>query len=161
MKKSTNAITWNIDSMTRMTSREIAGLTGKQVKHVNRDVLSMLSELEIDKSSFGRIYLDTMNRQQTEYVLDQELTFTLITGYSIKLRNAVIKRWLELEHQVVSLQDDLNKWCAKENCDKTIASIHGKGLAERKKTKKLNQSTIENILNQMQLKLDIGFGGVK
>lgn len=161
MKESTNAITWNIDSMTRMTSREIAGLTGKQVKHVNRDVLSMLSELEIDKSSFGRIYLDTMNRQQTEYVLDQELTFTLITGYSIKLRNAVIKRWLELEHQVVSLQDDLNKWCAKENCDKAIASIHGKGLAERKKTKKLNQSTIDNILNQMQLKLDIGFGGDK
>lgn len=159
MKESTNAITWNIDSMTRMTSREIAGLTGKQVKHVNRDVLSMLSELEIDKSSFGRIYLDTMNRQQTEYVLDQELTFTLITGYSIKLRNAVIKRWLELEHQVVSLQDDLNKWCAKENCDKAIASIHGKGLAERKKTKKLNQSTIDNILNQMQLKLDIGLGG--
>lgn len=161
MKESTNAITWNVDSMTRMTSREIAGLTGKQVKHVNRDVLSMLSELEIDKSSFGRIYLDTMNRQQTEYVLDQELTFTLITGYSIKLRNAVIKRWLELEHQVVSLQDDLNKWCAKENCDKAIASIHGKGLAERKKTKKLNQSTIDNILNHMQLKLDIGLGGAK
>ena len=161
MKESTNAITWNIDSMTRMTSREIAGLTGKQVKHVNRDVLSMLSDVEKDKSSVGRIYLDTMNRQQTEYVLDQELTFTLITGYSIKLRNAVIKRWLELEHQVISLQDDLNKWCAKENCDKAVGSLHGKGLAERKKTKKLNQSTIENILNQMQLKLDIGLGGAK
>lgn len=161
MKESTNAITWNIDSMTRMTSREIADLTGKRHPDVSRDIKTMLSELGIDVSKSARIYLDGMNRQQTEYVLDQELTFTLITGYSIKLRNAVIKRWLELENQVISLQDDLNKWCAKENCDKAVGSLHGKGLAERKKTKKLNQSTIENILNQMQLKLDIGFGGAK
>lgn len=45
--------------------------------------------------------------------------------------------------------------------DKSYFGPTGKGLAERKKTKKLNQSTIENILNQMQLKLDIGFGGAK
>ncbi len=155
MQNTKNEVGFSINGMTRMTSREISKLTGKQLQHVNRDVLSMLDELDLDASSFGRIYLDTLNRQKTEYVLDQELTFTLITGYSIKLRNAVIKRWLELENQVVSLQDELNKWCAKENYDKAIGSLHGKGLAERKKTKKLNQSTIENIINQMQLKLDI------
>ncbi len=155
MSNSKNEVTFSIGGMTRMTSREIAKLTGKIHKNVLQDTRGMLSELEKDGLIYERIYLDSMNRQQTEYVLDQELTFTLITGYSIKLRNAVIKRWLELEHQVISLQDDLNKWCAKENCDKAIASIHGKGLAERKKTKNLNQSTIENILNQMQLKLDI------
>lgn len=160
MSKQRNKVTFSVDNMTRMTSREIAKLTGKQIQHVNRDVVAMLSELELDTSSFGRIYLDTMNRQKNEYVLDQELTFTLITGYSIKLRNAVIKRWLELESQVISLQDELNKWCAKENCDKSIGSLHGKGLAERKKTKKLNQSTIDNILTQMQLKIDF-LGGAK
>lgn len=159
MDKHSKAITWNTENMTRMTSREISELTGKQLQHVNRDVLSMLSELELDASSFGRIYLDTLNRQKTEYVLDQELTFTLITGYSIKLRNAVIKRWLDLESQVLTLQDELNKWCAKENYDKAIGSIHGKGLAERKKTKRLNQSTIDNIVNQMQLRLELKFGG--
>ena len=160
MSKQRNKVTFSVDNMTRMTSREIAKLTGKQIQHVNRDVVAMLSELELDTSSFGRIYLDTMNRQKNEYVLDQELTFTLITGYSIKFRNAVIKRWLELESQVISLQDELNKWCAKENCDKSIGSLHGKGLAERKKTKKLNQSTIDNILTQMQLKIDF-LGGAK
>lgn len=146
---------WNMDSMTQMTSREIAELTGKQVQHVNRDVVAMFSELNLDASSFGRIYLDTMNRQKTEYVLDQELTFTLVTGYSVQLRNAVIKRWLDLERQVVSLQTELNKWCAKENCDKAIGSLHGKGLAERKKTKHLNNMTINSILKQMQLKLEV------
>ncbi|QGM28822.1 hypothetical protein GJD93_05940 [Acinetobacter towneri] len=40
-----------------------------------------------------------MNRQQTEYLLDEELTMTLVTGYSIVLRNRVIKRWKELELQ--------------------------------------------------------------
>lgn len=141
--------------MTQMTSREIAELTGKHHFHVKRDIELMFSELKIDASKLGSIYLDALNRQQTEYVLDQELTFTLVTGYSIKLRNAVIKRWLDLESQVVSLQNELNKWCAKENCDKAIGSLHGKGLAERKKTKHLNAMTIDGILIKMQLRLEV------
>ena len=40
-----------------------------------------------------------LNRQQTEYLLDEELTMTLVTGYNIVLRNRVIKRWKELELQ--------------------------------------------------------------
>lgn len=52
----------------------------------------MLNKLEKDAPKSERIYLDSMNRQKTEYELDKELTFTLITGYSIKLGNAVIKR---------------------------------------------------------------------
>lgn len=147
----------NISSVnqTTMSSREIAELTGKQPKHVNRDILLMFKELDLDRSSFGRIYLDGLNRKQTEYILDKELTFTLITGYSIKLRNAVIRRWLHLEQHTASLQQELNKWCAKEDCDRAIGSIHGKGLAERKKTKRLNEATIGSIIKQMQLKLDI------
>lgn len=147
----------NISSInqTTMSSREIAELTGKQPKHVNRDILLMFKELGLDRSSFGRIYLDGLNRKQTEYILDKELTFTLVTGYSIKLRNAVIRRWLYLEQHTASLQQELNKWCAKENCDRAIGSMHGKGLAERKKTKRLNEATIGSIIKQMQLKLDI------
>ena len=80
-----------------MSSREIAELTGKQHQHVKRDVEKMLGELEEDASSFGRIYLDTMNRQQTEYLLDREHTDCLLTGYSAAMRMAVIKRWRELE----------------------------------------------------------------
>ena len=144
------------NSNVKMTSREIADVTGKRLYHVNRDILTMLNELDLDKSQFGSIYFDNKNRQQIEYVLDEELTLTLVTGYSIKLRNAVIKRWKQLENQTVSLQDEINKICAKENFDKAIGSIHGKGLAERKKTKKANSNIFQKLMSQAQLTL--GFG---
>lgn len=144
-----------LNSDITMTSREIAEVTGKRLYHVNRDILAMLNELDLDKSKFGSIYFDNKNRQQVEYVLDEELTLTLVTGYSIKLRNAVIKRWKQLENQTVSLQDEINKICAKENFDKAIGSIHGKGLAERKKTKKVNQNIFQSLMSQAQLTLGL------
>lgn len=84
-------------SVVTMTSREIAELTGKHHQHVRRDILKMFVELDEDVSKFGRTYSDSMNREQYEYVLDRELTETLLTGYSAKLRRAVIARWRELE----------------------------------------------------------------
>ena len=60
-----NMFLQNISSVnqTTMSSREIAELTGKQPKHVNRDILLMFKELDLDRSSFGRIYLDGLNRK--------------------------------------------------------------------------------------------------
>lgn len=83
-----------------MSSREIAGLTGKQHFHVKRDIEKMLADLGEDASKAGCTYLDGMNRQQTEYLLDREHTDCLLTGYSAAMRMAVIKRWRELEAQV-------------------------------------------------------------
>lgn len=88
-------------TMTRhvMSSREIAELTGKRHPDVKRDIVSMLSDLKIDVSSFAHIYLDAQNRNQTEYLLDREHTDCLLTGYSAELRMKVIRRWRELEGQ--------------------------------------------------------------
>ncbi len=80
-----------------MTSREISELTGKRHPDVKRDIEKMLADLSEDVSKFARIYLDSMNREQTEYSLDRELTETLLTGYSAVLRRRVIARWRELE----------------------------------------------------------------
>src|SRR5690606_29358258 len=80
-----------------MSSREIAELTKKRHPDVKRDIEKMLVELEEDVSSFAHIYFDSMNREQTEYLLDKELTETLLTGYSAALRRRVIRRWRELE----------------------------------------------------------------
>ena len=82
-----------------MSSREIATLTGKEHFHVKRDILTMLKELNIDSSTIGCIYTDSQNRQQTEFNLNKELTLTLVAGYNVKLRLAIIKRWQELEAQ--------------------------------------------------------------
>lgn len=80
-----------------MTSREIAKLTSKEHRNVLADIRNMLESLELDVLKFQRIYTDPMNRAQTEYALDKELTVTLTAGYNIKQRHAIIKRWLTLE----------------------------------------------------------------
>ena len=82
-----------------MSSREIAELCEKEHRNVKRDCDVMFASLNLDALKFEHIYFDSMNRQQTEYLLDEELTITLVTGYNIVLRNRVIKRWKELELQ--------------------------------------------------------------
>ncbi|WP_110975188.1 phage antirepressor KilAC domain-containing protein [Acinetobacter sp. WCHAc060042] len=84
-----------------MSTRVIADLTEKRHDHVKRDVENMLGQLGLDIPKFGGIYFDAQNRQQTEYLLDEELTMTLVTGYNIVLRNRVIKRWKELEDKAL------------------------------------------------------------
>lgn len=86
-----------------MSSREIAEVTGKQLSHVNRDIIAMTKELypELDnldsvgvfivtKMMNGRSVIDTIR-------LDRNNTECLITGYSAQLRLKVIQRLRELE----------------------------------------------------------------
>jgi len=73
-----------------MTSRQIAELTGKQHKNVTRDCRTMLEALELDALKYEHTYKDDSNRDQTEYVLTEELTLTLTSGYSIKQRHAIV-----------------------------------------------------------------------
>lgn len=80
-----------------MSSREIAELTGKEHKNVKRDTEKMLADLDEDALKFEHIYRDSMNREQTEYRLDRDLTETLLLGYSATLRRKVLARLRELE----------------------------------------------------------------
>ncbi|WP_440866143.1 Rha family transcriptional regulator [Symbiopectobacterium purcellii] len=80
-----------------MSSREIAELTEKRHPDVKRDIERMIFDLQGDVSKFAHIYLDSMNRQQTEYLLDRDHTECLLTGYSAVHRMRVIKRWHDLE----------------------------------------------------------------
>ena len=80
-----------------MSSREIAELTGKRHDNVKNDIEKMLTELEEDVLTFQDIYLDSMNRQQTEYRLDRRHVECLLTGYSATLRMKVIDKLYERE----------------------------------------------------------------
>jgi anti-repressor protein len=88
------------NSIVTMSSREIADLTGKRHDNVKRDVEKMIAELGEDILKFEGIYSDSMNRDQTEYRLDRELTETLLLGYSAPLRLKVIRRLRELEERI-------------------------------------------------------------
>ena len=86
-----------------MGSKEIADLTGKHHRHVLRDIRDMLKELKIQNPDLGAALSTGVtatvrpNKSVEEYHLNEELTLTLLTGYSIPLRKAVVSRWKQLE----------------------------------------------------------------
>ena len=116
-----------------MSSREIAKLCEKRHDHIIRDIRRMLEDLEPEKDApkFGDIsdeapavqgfkesvYLDTYGREKPEFLLNFELTMTLISGYNVILRNRIIKRWqeLELQQQQIQLAKQNNQILALEN----------------------------------------------
>ena len=80
-----------------MSSREIAERTGKLHKNVLADIEKMFDALGIAGLRFQASYQSAQNKALKEYLLDKELALTLVSGYSIQLRSAIIKRWQELE----------------------------------------------------------------
>lgn len=83
-----------------MSSVEIAEITAKNHKHVLRDIRKMLEEIGPDLGQCQHVETqapDGYGRLQPLTILDKELTFTLLSRYSFKLSNMIVKRWLELE----------------------------------------------------------------
>jgi phage regulator Rha-like protein len=107
----------------RMTSVEIAKLTEKKHKHVLRDIEIIIEDENneeikevIARPKFGTgntyendsdqnlsiiktFYKDKNNQPRSMYELDYESTMILISGYSLKLRKRIIRRWIELENK--------------------------------------------------------------
>ena len=80
-----------------MTSREIAELTGKDVGNVHRDIRSMIEGLG-DDSDLNHLRSESDARGYvTCYHLNKSLSLTLVAGYNVKLRKAIIDRWEALE----------------------------------------------------------------
>lgn len=127
-----------------MSHREVAELTGKEPRHVKRDCEVMFKELGLNPVGYAQPWTHPQNQQTyIEYMLPRDLVETLITGYSIKLRHAVLNRWRELEAQVaqpvVALPDFTNPaeaaraWAeqfeAKQLAEKQIAVLTPKAEA--------------------------------
>lgn len=93
----TGILTDGLDQPLTMSSREIAELTGKHHHHVCRDIRNMLKDLGLTETKFGSSYRDASGKSNIEYHLPKDLTFTLVSGYSVPLRHAIVTRWQELE----------------------------------------------------------------
>lgn len=92
-----NSIT---QTLTHMTSREIAELTDKRHADVMRDIRNMVADLESANANLrwhceSATYTDEQGKPRDQYLLDKDTT--LLTGYRADLRLKVIQRWQELE----------------------------------------------------------------
>lgn len=100
--RATLMVTDGLDQPLTMSSREIAKRTGKEHKNVLRDIRNMLDSLDATRLSFERSYRDASGKSNTEYHLPKDLTLTLISGYSVPLRHAIVTRWQELEAEAAA-----------------------------------------------------------
>lgn len=92
-----NAKQANTKPVVKMSSQEIANLTGKQHSNVLRDIRKMLEELG-DDSNLNHVEKVKDARGYTVYMnLPRREVEILLTGYSIPLRAKVIDRLHELE----------------------------------------------------------------
>lgn len=91
----------NNSNSPKMSSREIAEITGKQHKNVIRDCdrlndsYEKLGLLKIEQGYYT--HENTGNQQHRECLLTKIQTMDLMTGYNIELRIKVNRRWEELE----------------------------------------------------------------
>ena len=76
----------------RISTIEIAKITGKRHEHVARDAKAMLLKLNIDPSGLKETYVDTCNRTQTKLMLSRSQAATLVSGYSVEIRAAIMER---------------------------------------------------------------------
>ena len=91
------ALLANADELTTMSSLQIATLTGKEHKHVLRDIRKMFDELGLAESNFGLGYIDANNQERTSYELPYRESMILMAGYSVKLRAKIVDEWIELK----------------------------------------------------------------
>ena len=87
-----------------MTSLEIAKLTNKRHSNVMRDIRNMLSKLKIESTDLIEYFIDKNNDKQPMLNLDEELTLTLVSGYSVELRNKIIKQWQTMREALDTLR---------------------------------------------------------
>ena len=87
-----------------MSSLEIAKLTGKDHKNVLQDIRRILEEVEIDGLKFQSVYLAGNGEERACYNLTREVCDLVVSGYSVKYRYAIIKRWHELERPKTQLE---------------------------------------------------------
>lgn len=87
----------------KISSREIAELTGKEHRNVLRDCDALnenyekMGLLKIEQGYYT--HKNTGNQKYREYLLTKIQTLDLMTGYKVDLRIKVNRRWEELEKQ--------------------------------------------------------------
>lgn len=147
-----------LESRETMSSKEIAELTGKRHDNVLRDIIKILCELyDIKKDAsdlrnqlkqYVKMEIDCRNKISMIY-LNKELTLIVTSGYSVKQRQKIVRKALQLDNYQARLKlayDDLELL-------KNNGSIWGKAGAIQRKQKQAAQLRLKRLLDEVQQKL--------
>lgn len=148
----------------KMTSLDIAELVGSRHDKVKQSIKRLAARGIIElppmgdgiKSANGittRLYLFQGDQAKRD-------SLVVVAQLSPEFTADLVDRWIYLEKQNRSLTKQLEYWQKKEMVDLAEGSFHGRGLAKRKETKKLNNGKIEEIIDQMQPRLNLENTGV-
>lgn len=85
-----------VNSEIKMTSKEVADLTGKKHKDVMRDIRVLDSQLGGSKFALSS-YESSQGKKVPCYELNKKEVLIIVSGYNVILRSAIIDRWEELE----------------------------------------------------------------
>ncbi len=144
-----------IGNTATMTSLDIEVVTGSRHDAVKRTIERLASRGVIELPPM--VGIKTSTKPTTAFVFSGDKakrdSLIVVAQLSPEFTADIVDRWIYLEKENKSLTKQLEYWEIKEIDDFSIGSFHGKGLAKRKETKNLNNSMIQKIKNQMQLKL--------
>ncbi len=139
-----------------MTSLDIEVVTGSRHDAVKRTIERLANRGVIKLPPM--VGIKTATKPTTAFVFSGDQakrdSLVVVAQLSPEFTADIVDRWIYLEKQNRSLTKQLEYWQTKEVDDFAIGSLHGKGLAERKKTKNLNQKMIEEIRIKMQPRLE-------
>ena len=144
-----------IGNTATMTSLDIEVVTGSRHDAVKRTIERLAARGVIELPPM--VGIKTSTKPTTAFVFSGDKakrdSLIVVAQLSPEFTADIVDRWIYLEKENKSLTSQLEYWEIKEIDDFSIGSFHGKGLAKRKETKNLNNSMIQKIKNQMQLKL--------
>lgn len=143
----TNTLTTfqTINNTPMMSSRQLAEVLGSTHREVLRGIRNMAEELEIDVCSTAPtsismvedVYIDSWNREQEMFWLNEELTMTYASGYSLKLRNLIVKEWINYRDAFKLIEEA-------ENMEEVRAVTLATRLKLRSNHKKFTQTVQDN-----------------
>ena len=91
-----------------MDSREIAKFFNKEHKNVKRDIINMLSKLNMPTferiKDYEQTYIDSRGRTQIFYLLPEMESIVLASGYDIQMREQIVKEWLYLKKRYLQVR---------------------------------------------------------
>lgn len=140
----------------KMTSLDIAELVGSRHDAVKRTIERLAARGVIELPPL--VGIKTATKPTTVFVFSGEQakrdSLVVVAQLSPEFTADIVDRWIYLEKQNRSLTKQLEYWQRKEIVDFAEGSFHGRGLAKRKETKKLNNGKIEEIKIKMQPRLE-------